>query len=326
MIPLYLVTDLDRRHLRDAHAMRLALVPIGVALVLGVLLLPRRVRPESVPLPVADPRELARAARSDHELAERARRVPLPAAVRALGTAVRDFHVLEAHDASGEAVYEARRAIDAALPEALAAGVEELRELRAVQLEGFLDELHRFEATGTASPELEALAGGFVRSLTAEGWCNGRAVAPGDDALRTMFKIMWGSLLGLENRAELAPVLDEQRALYAFYLSHPRPPKAAREAIGSARRGARDAAACDALDEAEHAAAEAWRLERIGRLAAIDPTYPAAYARGVSNYRRGDYAASAQAFRAWLSDHPDGPLALRAQNYLRAAAESERRD
>jgi hypothetical protein len=139
-----------------------------------------------------------------------------------------------------------------------------------------------------------------------------------------MFKQMWNALLGLEARPELAPTLDEQRALYAFYLAHPRPPKAMRDALSTARRGARDAAACAAIDEAARGAAETWRLERIARLAAIDPAYPADYARGVASYRRGDFGASAQSFRRWLRDHPDGPLALRAQNFLRAAADAER--
>jgi TolA-binding protein len=97
-----------------------------------------------------------------------------------------------------------------------------------------------------------------------------------------------------------------------------------RDALEAARRGARDATACTAIAEAERAAIESWRLERIARLAQIDPSYPTEYARGVVSYRRGDFGASAQAFRAWLRDHPDGPLALRAQNYLRAAANAER--
>jgi TolA-binding protein len=149
-------------------------------------------------------------------------------------------------------------------------------------------------------------------------------VAPDDDALRTMFKQMWNAFLGLEGRPEMAPSLDEQRALFAFYLSHARPPKNMRDALDAARRGARDATACTAIAEAERGATETWRLERIARLAAIDPSYPAEYARGVASYRRGDFGASAHAFRAWLRDHPDGALALRAQNYLRAATNAER--
>jgi hypothetical protein len=310
-----------RRELRDA--MWLALVPVGVALVLGVLLLPRRAPPESVPLPVPDARLLAQAEAADHALAEHARGVALPGPVRALGSAIRDFHTLEARSAADRDLYEAKRAVGAALVDALGGGIDLLRELRAVQLEGFLAEMRRFEATGVQSPELEALAGGFVRSLTAEGWCDDHAVAPGESALRTMFKQMWNAFLGLEGRAELSPTLDEQRALYAFYLSHPHPPKTMRDALSAARRGARDAAACAAIEEAARGAVEAWRIERIGRLAAIDPAYPVDYARGVASYRRGDFGASAQSFRKWLREHPVGPLALRAQNFLRAAADAE---
>lgn len=323
MIPSASVDDSTRRReLRDA--LWLALVPLGVAFVLGVLLLPRRTAPESVPLPVADGRVLARIAAADHARAERARREPLPASVRALGSAIRDFHTLEARDADRRELYEARRAVDAALLDALRLGSEPLLELRAVELEGFLDEVHRFTSGAEESAELKALAGAFVRSLTADGWCDGHTIAPDDSTLRTMFKQMWNGLLGQDANMELAPSIDEQRVLYAFYLSHAHPSKTMREALEAARRGARDASACAGIDEAARAAAESWRLERIARLALIDPSYPAEYARGVLSYRRGDFGASARSFRAWLRDHPDGPLALRAHNFLRAASDAER--
>ncbi|HEY1696306.1 MAG TPA: hypothetical protein VGG39_29275 [Polyangiaceae bacterium] len=311
-----------RRESRDA--IWLALVPLGVALVLGVLLMPRHAAPESVPLPLADTRALVRAVAHDHALAEHARAQPLPGPVRALGSAVRAFHTLEAHDADGRDLYPARRAVDVALVDVLRGGDEPLLELRAVELEGFLEEMHRFEATGQQTDELEALAGAFVRSLTVEGWCEGHAVAVDDDALRPMFEEMWNSFLNLQGNPAFAPTLDEQRALYAFYLSHAHPTKTMRDALDAARRGAADAKACAAIDEAERASTEAWRLERIGRLAAIDPAYPADYARGVASYRRGDFGASARAFHAWLQAHPEGPLALRAQNFLRAASGAER--
>ncbi|MGH7296514.1 MAG: hypothetical protein ACRELB_16370 [Polyangiaceae bacterium] len=311
-----------RREGRDA--LWLALVPLGVALVLGVLLLPRRAIPESVPLPVADPRALARIESADHERAVRARQHSLDGSVRALGSAIRDFHALEARDAEGRELYAARRVVDAALVDALKEGPEPLLGLRAVQLEGFLAEMHRFEATGAQSDELEALAGAFVRSLTIEGWCEGHSVAPDDEALRAMFKQMWTSFLGREGDPAFALALDEQRELYAFYLSHAHAPKSMRDALDAARRGAHDAKACTAIAEAERSAEEAWRLERIGRIAALDPSYPAEYARGVASYRRGDFGASARSFRAWLGAHPEGPLSLRAQNYLRTASDAER--
>jgi hypothetical protein len=216
--------------------------------------------------------------------------------------------------------------VDLALVEARREGVEPLRTLRAVQLEGFASEVKRFESTGEESPELQALAGGFVRSMRSEGWAGeAPTLAASPAVLRVMFKEMWQRFLGLDGRQELNVTLDEQRLLYAFYLSHPHPSKAMRDAIAAARRGARDARSCQALVEAERAAVESWRLERIGRLAAIDPDYPADYARGVASFRRGEYAVSARAFQTWIERHPEGPLAIRAQNYWRAAtAEADR--
>lgn len=310
---------------KDRDALWLALVPLGVAFVLGVLLLPRRAEPEGVPLPLPDAASLARTAAADHALAEKARRQPLPGAVRALGSALRAFHTLEAHDAEARDLYEARGAVDEALVDALRGGSEPLLELRALELEGFLEEVHRFESTGQQSEELAALAGAFVRSTTEEGWVRGHHVEADDAALRVLFKDMWNGFLGPELRtgAAFAPTLDEQRELYAFYLSHPHPSRAMREAIEAARRGARDAKDCEALKQVEHAAVASWQIDHIERLRAIDPSYPADYARGVASYGRADYAASARAFRAWLSAHPDGSLSLRARNYLRAASAAE---
>jgi hypothetical protein len=308
---------------KDRDGVWLALVPVGVALVLGVLLVPRSAVPEGVPLPLPDAGSLARTAAADHALAERARHEPLPGAVRALGSALRAFHTLEAHDAEERRLYEARAAVDEDLALAVPGGSEPLLELRALQLESFLDEVHHFEATGEQSEELAALAGAFVRSMTLEGWVQGHHVVADEAALRALFKNMWNGFLGPEVHADFAPTLDEERALYAFYLSHPHPSRGTRDAIEAARRGARDAKDCDALKQAERAGLESWRLEHIERLRAIDPSYPADYARGVACYGRGDFVASAKAFRAWLTEHPEGPLSLRAKNYLRAAVAAE---
>jgi hypothetical protein len=48
--------------------MRLAVVPVGVAVLFGLLLLPRAVVPEGIPVPIADARELARVAASEHDV------------------------------------------------------------------------------------------------------------------------------------------------------------------------------------------------------------------------------------------------------------------
>jgi hypothetical protein len=302
------------------EAISLALVPIGVAITLGMLLLPRQALPDAVPLPVTDGRALAHAAAVDHELAEQARRQPLSGPIRALGSALRDLHRLEVGAGGTLTVTQVRQNVDARLAEALSGGYDALLRLRAVQLESFLAEVRRFEETHVQSDELVGVAGGFVRSMENEGWYDGRSFAASDGALRAMFKEMWNALLRLDQERAFAPPLDEERSLYALYLSRPHAAPAMRDAIVAARRGARDARTCEAVAEADRIAVETWRIERISRLATIDPTYPALYARGVANLRRGEFVHAADDLGTWLSEHPDGPLALRARAYLRAAS------
>ena len=302
----------------------LALVPLGVAIVFGPLIMPRAAPADAVPLPMVDARGLDRRVRADHELAERARREGLADDVRVLGTAVRAFHVLEARDAEASDLLAARRAVDEAMQAALkVADLGAIVRLRAVQLESFLAEVKKFEATGEESPELAAVGGAFVRHMRREGWCHGHALLFGETELRVLFKLMFDAFLALDTRAEMTPTLDEMRALYAFYVGHPHLPEATRDALDAARRGATSKRSCDALDEGERIALESWRLDRITKLGAFDPEYPLGYARGVVLYRRGTYALAAEAFRDWLREHPSGPWAARAENQLRAAVEAD---
>lgn len=294
-------------------------MPVGVAILFGLLLVPRAVVPEGVPVPIADPREIARVAAVDHELAERARREPLPGPVRALGSALRRFHTLETGGDLHE-IRAARLAVDDALLGAIDGGEEPLLRLRAVQLEGFLEEVGRFESTGVESPELWALAGAFVQSMKSEGWGEGHTLAAGPGALSALFKQMWNRFVGLETRSAFVPSLDEERALYALYLSRPHAPPKVQSVLEAKRRGARDAKDCTEVAASERKAIAQWSLEKIGQLAAIDPSYPAAYARGMASFRAGDYVTAASSLHEWLSAHPDGPFVLRARSYLRAAA------
>jgi hypothetical protein len=302
----------------------LALVPLGVALVFGPLILPRSAAPDAVPLPLVDARGLDRRIRADHDLAESARTTGLPDDVRLLGTAIRAFHTLEARDAEAADLIAARRAVDDAMKAALKVqGLAAIVRLRAVQLESFLSEVKKFEASGEESPELAAVGGAFVRRMRRDGLCHEHSLLFGETELRILFKLMFDGFLGLDAHAEMTPTVDEMRALYAFYLSHPHLGEAQREAIAAARRGAKDKRACAALDEGERYALETWRLDRMTKLASIDPEYPIAYARGVVLYRRGTYSLAAEAFRDWLRDHPSGPWTTRAENQLRAAVAAD---
>jgi hypothetical protein len=294
-------------------------VPVGASLLLGMLVLPRGAMPDALPLPVADRQNLRRTLELDGELAAKARLSALPGAVRALGSALRDFHVLEATGGEPARLAKARQTIDKALVEAQPAGDERLLELRAVQLEAFLGEVNRFVSTGVESPELGALAGGFVRSMRSEGWCEGHRLVLTDPQLRAMFKQMWNTLLGVEEGSPFALTLDEKRTLYALRLAQPRLPARARDALADAKRAAKDERACASIEQSERRAVEHWSLDHIRQLASVDPDYPAAYARGIANLRGGSFAAAAEAFGEWLSAHPDGALALRARSYLRWA-------
>jgi hypothetical protein len=324
MIALSLV-DRARRSREFRDAARLAGIPVGVAVVLAALLAPRAAIPCAVPVPVADAGNVAQAVMGDRLRAARARQHALPGPTRALGTAIREFHAGEAGGLSAGAMGDARVRVDVALVEVLGApdaGREALLDLRAVQLEDFLTEVHRLRTTGKSSPELEQLAGGFLQSMKADGWYDDRSLLPDDGVLRVMFKEMWNTVVGLQRRPDLAPTLDEERLVYAFYLRHPHPSRPMREALVASRRGASDGGRGLGFERAERAAIEAWRVDRIGRLAALDPTYPADFARGIAQYSAGAFEASASSFRSWLREHPDGPWTLRARNYLRAAEQA----
>jgi hypothetical protein len=315
------------QHARGSGDARFLLfVPVAAGLVFGVLLLPRSAVPHGIPLPDVNARALARTAATDRELADRAKAQPLPGSVRALGSALRKYHSLEHDLAQGPDLAEARRVVDVEFASAVGEGDGPLLALRAVQVEGFLDETARFESTGLESDELGALAGGFVRSMRNEGWCQGNRLAPDPPVLRAMFKEMWNAFLGLEQSPAFALTLDERRATFSFTMVHAHPPAKAREQVEALRRGARDAKDCAAADVVERKAVARWQIDRIARLAAVDPTYPASFARGVASYAAGSFEVSADAFRDWLQEHPSGPLTLRAQAFLRAAVLAARID
>jgi hypothetical protein len=273
-------------------------------------------------LPIPTERLLARVEARDHALGTEP--APLPDDIRALGSAIRGYYTKEAKQevdpyVTPATMNDARLALDTvAGPLLTGANDDNVLALRATQLEVFVGQVRAFERTGTESEELQAVAGPFVRRMHEAGWCDAHSCQFDDHALRAMYKLAWNGLLHLE-RAPFALSLDEERALYAFYLRHPHAPDAVRKRIDDARGNARTPNACAALAEAEVLGAELWRIDRVRRLAALDPEYPRDYALGVLHYRHRDFSAAANALRDWLFAHPDGPWTLRARNYLRAS-------
>ena len=284
-------------------------------------MVPRATAPDTVPLPHLDVRALDRVVGDDRRMAAEARQKPLPDEVRELGSAMREHNAREVRGDDAASMREARENIERILVRVVEPP-DDLLRLRAVQLESFLVEVERYEASGEPSPELLAIGGNFIRRMEQVGWCKNHKVLLSDPERRAAFKLAWNGIVGVTARARFALTLDETRALYTFYLAHPHAPESAKQAIESARRAAKDKAACDALEAGERMAIEGWRLDKLQRLGAIDPEYPLAYARGVSQFRMGKFDASAQSFEAWLKDHPEGPWTLRARNHLKAALEA----
>jgi hypothetical protein len=264
----------------------------------------------------------------DDALAAEAVHAPLPFEARALGTALRAFHRLEAAEEDNiDVMNRARADIDRA---GAAIDLPQAKALRAAQLSAFLAEVRRYEATGSESDELRELAGGFVPRMKRAGWARktgaGQAVVVLNDAeRRAAFKTMWNGLANVDERSPLGMTLDEQRVLYAFYIRHPHPTDNALANIDMQRAQARDRRTCTVLAEGEHMAAEAWRLEKIRKLGALDPSYPAGYAEAIAQYRRGSFRDAVRLFRDWIEAHPEGPYAIRARNFLRSSTAADER-
>lgn len=305
----------------------LALVPVSMALVMLALVMPRAAPPVDVPLPQIDARALALVQREDDVRAASARDKRLPDEVLAVGSALRIFQRAQAKATGTDEIAAARASLDHALGLLVAGGGESEREaafdrlvtLRAVQLDSFLAEVARFEATGAETEELVDLGGAFVERMRSAGWIEGQKVLLSNAERRATFKIVWSTIVGGGLIPRLAPTLDEQRVLYTLYIEHPHPPDAQRTSFAVQRRNAVTPDDCERVATQERLAAEQWRADKIRKLGEIDPTYPTAYALGVAHYRAARYDQSVDAFRAWLDAHPDGPYTLRARNHLKAA-------
>ncbi len=317
-------TSFSSRLQTSGSGRQLAVIPLIAAVLFGLFMLPRASVPDTVPLPAIDQRAIERVLEADHALALAARSGALAGELRALGTMIRDFHTLEAKDAPASELYEARRKMDVTFATAHGLGNSQLLKLRAAHTDEFVQAVDQFRKAGEETPELAALGGAFVRRMRREGWCEGHSLALGDRELRVFYKQMWSTVLGLADNPEFKLTIDEQRVIYAFYLTHAHAPEHLRATFAAARERAKTTEECASLAEGERMASDGWRIEKVTRLEAIDPSYPAHFARGVLHFQRGRFGAAADSFQAHLQAHPSGPLSLRAQFHLRAALHAER--
>lgn len=302
----------------------LALVPLLVGLVFGAVMLPRSVPPRDLPLPLVDGRAFATAVAADDARAARIENgKALPSVVRAVGTALRAFNTAEANHEEQAVIGGAKNDIDRAVRDTTDHDYEDLLDLRAVEMKRFLSEALRYEQTGALSDELKALGGTFVDRMTKVGWCENHRLAMPEPVRRVAFKLTWNRSVLLDRDPRFAATLDENRVLYAFYLTHPHPAEDQRALLQASVVSARDPAACVRAEEAEERATASWLLGKIGELARLDPAYPVELAKGAALFMRRDYLAAASVYEAWLQDHRGGPWTLRVQNHLKAAIAAE---
>jgi hypothetical protein len=272
----------------------------------AVVVVPRPVAPVELPEPTLEPRALEQAARADDALARVLRtegRSAVDFDVLALGRAIYAYGNVDAGE-DDAAVMAERKSVGEAGRLARTHGDAPLVMLRASEQASFLRELRRWESEGVQTDELRALGGAFVSMAERSGWAPGGRLLMDDSVRRAMFKKRWNELVQVQGAPfELADV--ERRALLRFQILHP-PQDGTSEQDTNARQ------------RAAYLAAQ-YQLKKIDELAALDQAYPADLARGVVNFGMRRYPVAAGLFRRHLEAHPEGPMTLRAQNYLDAS-------
>lgn len=301
-----------RRHFEGWQAGVIA-VSIGV---LGVALAaPRGTLPDRVPAPVVDTRVLETTRVDDLRRAAWLEQLPedqkvsTAYEVRRVGAYVREFGRADAATPRDAVeLVRIRQDLWQSVTAALAVpasndgkfpgGAEALRALRALQLKRFLGALDTWESTGNEPDELRELGGDFIGLARRSGWVTPpHRLKIDQNARAALFKRRFSEVTGLK-QPPFDLTLDESRALYAFFFSHP---------ISADPESERDRSSWQ------------WLARRVEEFSAIDTTYPADLARGMVLLRLDDPAGAELSLRRHLAQHPDGPYTLRARNHLSAS-------
>ncbi|MEZ4374200.1 MAG: hypothetical protein R3B07_25500 [Polyangiaceae bacterium] len=282
---------------RHFEGWQVGAILIGVALVSGLLAIPRAVSPGPLPLPQLSNADLRDDLREERSLARAARDEGLSFETRTVGEYLRKLgnaeHASNGTPAPGLADrLEDVRASVAGLRRAQGQTADrELMRLRAVQGELFVRALR---GHGPAE-DVGQLGGAFDNAPAHRPWFDGKRFVGDDVEALLLFKARWNRITNLDGVAEFALRPSEWLALVRFLLQHP-------EGSDPAAQAQSQLATLDALSKRQ-------------------PEYPLAFAKGTVFYREGAYDVAAMAFQQHLETHPSGPWALRARNHLLAARE-----
>lgn len=266
-------------------------IVVGFAALAAALAAPRATEPDVLPLPIPDRSVLRRVRAASEALAGQARVSGLAYDVRAVGEAIRRHGAasVEGKGVPEPVIGEVRRSVMVARERKSERG---LLALLALQTELFIEATRAFEVSGKPSVELGELGGDFALVARQNGWMEGRRIVLDEQERAALFRLRWTELTGLRSEAAFAPTLDEYRAYYALHLR----PSGEKDQVPTDRG-----------------------FSVVRALEKRDPSYPAAFARGVLFYRAGLFLDAADAFRTHLSRYPDGPWTLRAKNHVLAA-------
>lgn len=286
-------------------------VGLAVVIVAGLaalIVVPRPVSTNEIPLPWVNHARLAAKSRRDVQRAEAAQAEPLPYEVRSLGEALRKYGLA---DAAGDTTRSVQllTTVRQQLPFAFQHGDEAVLRLRAVQLSLFLQELAQFEKTGEESPELRAIGGGLVALARRAGWIRPRgkgvSLLPDRVLREVLFRKRWSEITGLQ-RKPFGVSFEEQHAFYRFLFEYPMVPVGEHSAKNRAAR-------CRA--------ANGYLLRKVEELGRIDPEYPTNFARGILLLRLNRPEDAELVLGDYIRAHPDGPYHLRVRNTFREAQE-----
>jgi hypothetical protein len=276
---------------------QLALVTIAMAWIAVLVMVPRTVLPEEVPLPRLAPKDVAEARARALAESSRIHGEEPSENLRLLASRLR-AHGLAEHGGDRRRIADAAAATEQVGVRVLGAEPERVLELRAHLTERFVAAFFEFLRTGVESEELSGLGGNVVQTFRNNGWLDDTDGPEFDLVLRALYRRRFNGLV--LPGATLPVDAIEERARVRFLIAHPPTPP---------------------VEDPDGLFAGQFILGQIDDAAKLDPAYPAHYARGIALFRVGRYEASAAAFDAFLTEAEDGPYRLRATNYLKAALE-----
>ncbi len=266
----------------------LVLPSAGVAIIAALLAAPRATEPSTVPQPVLRHREMNAEFHELEQQAAAARAQPLPFAIREVGEVYRRVGRTQF---DGPKLLDDGRALGwQALVRAARAkfGDTPLLQLRAVQVQMFVNALSEWDKTGKPSGDLIELGGDFTHLAMKNRWRQDGRLVMSHEERWALGLLRWNSLARVSDARPFRLSRNVELVQLRYFFAHPPSDVPTPEL----------------------------RQRIIKRYSELDPGYPLEYARGVLATTQGQFELAAASFSRQLQAHPDGSYVARARNHL----------